>query len=305
MPRRLGAPAPFLSLAGLIVSAILLSITPGAVAGPRSERAEVASAATIATHGIAATALSAPVVVDRGASEQERAQSRAATPPRRSRSNAAPAVAQRLLLALRVGRAAQDAVDALERRLAEDPRVQRELARVTAAREQAAAEAQARAEAAARAAAAARAKAQAEARARAEAARFRGRNHFWYPALGISHSVDWFPCDRARPPDNLVYRWGCSGRGNVYVMAHAWGWFRPLNQAYYAGTLQPGQLVAYADNDGRTHFYRLDWWKTWRPLPSASWAWASQSRSSLTLQTCVGANSELRLFVRFHEVPHP
>jgi hypothetical protein len=88
-------------------------------------------------------------------------------------------------------------------------------------------------------------------------------------------------------------------------MAHAWGWFEPLKRAYYAGTLEPGQLVAYADGDGRTHFYRLDWWKTWRPLPSASWAWASQSRSSLTLQTCVGANSELRLFVRFHEVPHP
>jgi hypothetical protein len=249
-------------------------------------------------------ALSA-AVVERGDSDQGPSGGRAATSPRRSRSNAAPAFAQTLLQALRVGRAAQQAADALERRLPEDPRAQRELARVTAAREQAAAEAQARAEAAARAKAAALARAEAEARARAEAARFRGRNHFWYPALGISHSVDWFPCDRSRPPDNLVYRWGCSGSGNVYVMAHAWGWFRPLNHAYYAGTLEPGQLVAYADNDGRTHFYRLDWWKTWRPLPSASWAWASQSRSSLTLQTCVGANSELRLFVRFHEVAQP
>ena len=131
---------------------------------------------------------------------------------------------------------------------------------------------------------------------------YRGRNRMWYPALGISYSVSWFPCSRSRAPDNYVYRWGCAGSNNVYLMGHAWGKFSPLYRAYYSGRLSRGQLLVYADNSGRVHRYRLSWWRTYPPLTSASWAWASLSRSSATLQTCVGPNSSLRLFVRFVEV---
>lgn len=179
------------------------------------------------------------------------------------------------------------------------------------ARAEAAAVAKAKAAAAAKAAAkAAAAKATARtttttAKPAATTATYRGKNRFWYSKLGINQSVYWFPCSRSREPDNLVYRWGCAGANNVYLMAHAWGKFNALNRAYYNHTLRAGQLVVYADGNGRVHYYRLAWWKTARPTTSASWAWAAQSRSSLTLQTCIGANSEYRLFVRFYEVARP
>jgi hypothetical protein len=131
---------------------------------------------------------------------------------------------------------------------------------------------------------------------------YSGRNRMWYPALGMSYSVSWFPCSRSRAPDNFVYRWGCAGSNNVYLMGHAWGRFSPLYRAYYGGRLARGQLLVYADNSGHIHRFRLSWWRTYPPLTSASWAWVGQSRSSATLQTCVGANSSLRLFVRFVEV---
>ncbi len=127
----------------------------------------------------------------------------------------------------------------------------------------------------------------------------------WYPSLGINHSVSWFPCSRSRAPDNYVYRWGCAGWNNVYLMAHAWGKFKPLNRAYYSGRLAKGQLLVYADSRGGVHYYRLEWWRTYPPLTTAAWAWAPQLRSSATLQTCVGPNSELRLFVRFREIAPP
>jgi hypothetical protein len=184
-----------------------------------------------------------------------------------------------------------------------------------AAQQQRLAAAAAKAAAAKRAAAVAKAKAQAAAEQRGSVAAatarkastgvsgsYRGRNRMWYPALGISYSVSWFPCSRSRAPDNYVYRWGCAGSNNVYLMGHSWGKFSPLYRAYYSGRLSRGQLLVYADNSGRVHRYRLSWWRTYPPLTSASWAWASLSRSSATLQTCVGPNSSLRLFVRFVEV---
>ena len=99
--------------------------------------------------------------------------------------------------------------------------------------------------------------------------KYSGRNRMWYPALGISYSVSWFPCSRSRPPDNYVYRWGCAGSNNVYLMAHAWGKFSRLNRAYYNGGLSRGQLRVYADGSGRVHYYRLPWWRTCPSLTSA------------------------------------
>jgi len=128
-----------------------------------------------------------------------------------------------------------------------------------------------------------------------------GRNHLWIPGLNVNRSVSLFPCDRASPPDNLVYRWGCAGANNIYLMGHAYSVFKPLHDAYVAGRLAVGMKAWYADSQGRVHVYVVQWWKTTLPT-NAGWAWAAQSRSSMTLQTCVGANSRYRLVVRLVEV---
>jgi hypothetical protein len=126
----------------------------------------------------------------------------------------------------------------------------------------------------------------------------RGRNHVWIPALGINRSVSSFPCARSRPPDNYVYRWGCAGTNNVYLLGHAYSVFKPLHDAYVGGRLKKGMKVFYADGSGHVRTYSVIWWKVTPPTSSASWAWAAQSRPSMTLQTCLGAHSEYRLVVR-------
>ena len=132
----------------------------------------------------------------------------------------------------------------------------------------------------------------------AVASAYRGRNHVWIPSLGIDRSVSAFPCSRSRAPDNLIYRWGCAGRNNVYLMGHAYSVFKPLHDAYVQGRLKKGMQVVYADNDGRVRTYSVIWWKVVRPTTAAAWAWAGQSTPSMTLQTCVGPNGNLRLMVR-------
>ncbi len=131
---------------------------------------------------------------------------------------------------------------------------------------------------------------------------YRGTNHVWIPALGINRSVHSFPCDRKEPPNNYVYRWGCAGANNVYLLGHAYSVFKPLHDAYVSGRLRVGMRAYYADGAGRVHLYTVRWWKLTRPTTAASWAWAAQSVPSMTLQTCVGANSEYRLMVRLVEV---
>lgn len=130
----------------------------------------------------------------------------------------------------------------------------------------------------------------------------KGANHFWFPALGINRTVYSYPCSRKSALANIVYRWGCAGANNVYIMGHAWGVMKPLHDAYVRGRLRTGMVAFYADSRGRTHKYTVKWWKLTRPTTAASWAWASQSVPSMTLQTCVGTNSEYRLMVRLVEV---
>jgi hypothetical protein len=131
---------------------------------------------------------------------------------------------------------------------------------------------------------------------------YHGRNHVWIPSLGINKAVQSFPCSRNRPPDAGVYRWGCAGRNNVYLMGHAWSTFKPLHDAYVGGRLHTGMKVIYGDGAGRVHTFSVIWWKVVKPTTAASWAWASLSRPSMTLQTCVGANSAYRLMVRLVQV---
>jgi hypothetical protein len=133
-------------------------------------------------------------------------------------------------------------------------------------------------------------------------ARYHGVNHVWVPSLGINKGVQAFPCSRTRPPDAGVYRWGCAGRNNVYLLSHAWSTFKPLHDAYVRGTLRKGMRVWYADGGGRVHEYRVIWWRVTAPTAAASWAWAALAAPGMTLQTCVGANSEYRLMVRLDRV---
>jgi hypothetical protein len=116
---------------------------------------------------------------------------------------------------------------------------------------------------------------------------YSGTNHFWFPAFGINRAVVLFPCSRQRAPDNYLYRWGCAGRNNVYLMGHASTVLRRLHDGYLAGRLHVGQLAMYADGNGRVRTYRVTTWRVVDPSNS-SWAIASQSVPSMTIQTCIG-----------------
>lgn len=130
---------------------------------------------------------------------------------------------------------------------------------------------------------------------------FRGRNHVWIPALGVNRSVSFFSCSSSAYPGDRVYRWGCAGSNNVYLFGHAHSVFRPLHDAYVRGRLSKGMKVIYADGNGRVTTYAVAWWKITTPDKGA-FAYAAQSRPSLTLQTCVGARSQYRLIVRLLKV---
>ena len=132
-------------------------------------------------------------------------------------------------------------------------------------------------------------------------ASYGGKNRMWFPALGISRSVYFFPCSSNAYPGNVVYRWGCAGSNNVYLFAHAHSAFKPLHDAYVNGRLRKGMKVSYADSKGKVRTYKLIWWKVTTPT-KGGFAFAAQSRPSLTLQTCVGAKSQYRLIVRFVQV---
>ena len=130
---------------------------------------------------------------------------------------------------------------------------------------------------------------------------YRGRNHVWIPALGVSRSVTFYACSSSYYPGNRVYRWGCAGSNNVYLFGHAHSVFKALHDAYVRGRLRKGMKVIYANGAGQVSTYAVSWWRLTTP-DNGAWAYASQSRPSLTLQTCVGANNKYRLIVRLRKV---
>lgn len=153
------------------------------------------------------------------------------------------------------------------------------------------------AEAAAKAASAAAASAKAATAAKAAAPAYVGKNHLWIPTLGLSRSVETFTCTRKTPPANRVYRWGCAGKNNVYLFGHAWGVMKPLHDGYVAGRVKIGMVAKFADATGKVRTYRVTAIRVVTP-DQVAWAIASQPVASMTLQTCVGANSDRRLLVR-------
>jgi hypothetical protein len=130
---------------------------------------------------------------------------------------------------------------------------------------------------------------------------YKGRNHVWIPALGLSKGVTFYSCSSTAYPGNRVYRWGCAGSNNVYLFGHAHSVFRALHDAYVRGRLFKGMKVYYANGAGKVATYAVSWWKLTTPDKGA-WAYAAQSTPSLTLQTCVGAQSQYRLIVRLRKV---
>jgi sortase (surface protein transpeptidase) len=126
---------------------------------------------------------------------------------------------------------------------------------------------------------------------------YSGYNRFWIPSLGMKDRVHEFACTRSRDPDNYIYRWGCAGANNVYIMGHAYGVMKPLHDLYVRGGLRKGMVAIYADAAGRVHWYRVISWRVVDPS-EAAWAIASQPVPSMTLQTCVGKYSQYRLNVR-------
>ena len=133
------------------------------------------------------------------------------------------------------------------------------------------------------------------------AASYKGRNHVWIPALGLSKGVTFYSCSSTAYPGNRVYRWGCAGSNNIYLFGHAHSVFRALHDAYVRGRLSKGMKVYYANASGKVATYAVSWWKLTTPDKGA-WAYAAQSTPSLTLQTCVGAHSQYRLIVRLRKV---
>jgi hypothetical protein len=126
---------------------------------------------------------------------------------------------------------------------------------------------------------------------------YAGSNRFWIPSLGMKDKVYSFPCSRTRAPDNYMYRWGCAGRNNVYILGHAYGVMKPLHDLYVASRLRKGMVAVYADGAGHVHWYKVTAWRVVLPT-EAAWAIASQPVPSMTLQTCVGKDSRYRLNVR-------
>ena len=126
---------------------------------------------------------------------------------------------------------------------------------------------------------------------------YTGQNRFWIPSLGMNYRVHIFECSRSRDPDNYIYRWGCAGANNVYILGHAYGVMKPLHDLYVRGGLRKGMVAIYADGAGRVHWYRVTSWRVVDPS-EAAWAIASQPVPSMTLQTCVGKYSQNRLNVR-------
>ena len=167
-------------------------------------------------------------------------------------------------------------------------REQERLADIAAAKEAAAKEASAKAAAA---------KARLAATVKPTTTTYSGRNHFWIPSLHMSYPVYSYACSRTTRPANLIYRWGCAGRNNVYLLGHAYGVMKPLHDLYVRGGLKVGMIAVYADSSGRVRKYRVTAWQVVYP-EVVDWAIAAQPVPSMTLQTCVGANSEKRLDVR-------
>ena len=99
-----------------------------------------------------------------------------------------------------------------------------------------------------------------------------------------------------------IWRWGCGPQNNVYLLSHAWSTFKKIKTAFNNGNLHVGQNVWYANAQGDVTKFEIKWIRqvTAEYLNSTAGDWALNDSPTpiMTLQTCNGANSELRIIVR-------
>jgi hypothetical protein len=126
------------------------------------------------------------------------------------------------------------------------------------------------------------------------------------PELSIARRIFVWGCRGGEIPDR-VWSWTCSGQNNLYLLGHAWGAFKPLHDGYRDGLLHHGMKLRLVDASGNADRYRLAWYRLvsqdelgtnmWGP--GSTWAWNATKHRVVTLQTCYGPDSSLRLIVRF------
>jgi hypothetical protein len=134
---------------------------------------------------------------------------------------------------------------------------------------------------------------------------FSGTSHLWYPALNIDAGWSWYGCDHGGDPDGLgagVYRWGCGPASNTYLLGHAWSTFKKIRTAYHSGALQVGQSVWYADAQGDVSQWQVTWIRRvtveYLNATAGDWALNDSPTPIMTLQTCDGSQSQMRIIVR-------
>lgn len=133
---------------------------------------------------------------------------------------------------------------------------------------------------------------------------YSGKSHFWYPALNIDAAWDWYGCDYGGPSalPMGVLRWGCAPSSNVYLLSHAASTFKKLRQAFHDGTIQVGQNVWYSNAQGDVTKWEVKWIRRvtaeYLDATAGDWALNDSPTPIMTLQTCDGAQSQLRIIVR-------
>jgi hypothetical protein len=99
-----------------------------------------------------------------------------------------------------------------------------------------------------------------------------------------------------------VWRWGCGPSSNIYLLGHAWSTFKKIKTAYHSGALQVGQNVWYSNAQGEVTKWEVKWIRqvTGEYLNATAGEWALNDSPTpiMTLQTCDGAQSQLRIIVR-------
>jgi hypothetical protein len=133
---------------------------------------------------------------------------------------------------------------------------------------------------------------------------YSGQSHFWYPALSIDAGWDWYGCDYGGPATLPmgVFRWGCGPASNIYLLSHAASTFSKIRKAFHSGTLQVGQNVWYSNAQGDVSKWEVKWIRRvtaeYLNATASDWALNDSATPIMTLQTCDGAQSQLRIIVR-------
>jgi hypothetical protein len=99
-----------------------------------------------------------------------------------------------------------------------------------------------------------------------------------------------------------VFRWGCGPSSNIYLLSHAASTFSKIRRAFHDGTLQVGQNVWYSNAQGEVTKWSVQWIRRvtgeYLNATASEWALNDSPTPIMTLQTCDGAQSQLRIIVR-------